>query len=254
MVDKDLLDNTINQYNKVNVLLKESGIGFMNHGYSPSTKGILEEDFLFKNQISLYLNMFQDIETKNKKVLEVGCGRGGGIFAVSKYLNIKDLFACDINDMSIDYCKKSYGNAISFKVSDAHQLQYEDEEFDIVLSVESSHCYPVPRLFFTEVSRVLKNNGTFLYADCGLNIKSFIENSDLFTNIKKEDITENVRQACIEDYEKWNTYITDKEIKKKFTGIALSQSKEYSKDKDMYLKYVAQKNNINILGENYEQT
>ena len=249
MVDISLLEQTIKEYNNANVLLKDSNIGFMNHGYLPSDVNILEEDFLFKNQISLYLNMFKDIDTENKKVLEVGCGRGGGLSAVSKYLNIKDLFACDINSFNIDYCKKTYDSKISFKVSDAHSLDYESGEFDIVLSVESSHCYHSPELFFNEVRRVLKNDGKFLYADCGLNIKSFKEYSGLFKNITEENITENVRQSCLEDYEKWKLLILDKDIKEKFTGIALLKSEEYANGSDLYLKYIATNKN---LGEDNE--
>jgi ubiquinone/menaquinone biosynthesis C-methylase UbiE len=250
MVDRNLIEKTIKEYNNVNALFKDRNIGFMNHGYSPSSTQILEEDFLFKNQTSLYLNLFNDIDTTNKKVLEVGCGRGGGISAVAKYLNIKNLSACDINALNIEYCKKSYDGVISFKVSDAHSLEYDSDEFDIVLSVESSHCYPSPALFFNEVSRVLKNDGLFLYADCGSNIRSFKEYSELFEIIIEEDITENVMQSCLEDYEKWKLSVLDKDIKEKFTEIALLKSEEYSSGSDGYLKYIARNKK---LGEDHEQ-
>jgi ubiquinone/menaquinone biosynthesis C-methylase UbiE len=241
MISNAFLKDVIEEYDNINLLLDKSGISFMNHGYSPAPKTVSEEDFIFKNQISLYLKMFENIEIKNKSILEIGCGRGGGIASVLKYLEAGNLFACDLNQLNIEHCKTVHDPRIDFKVSDAHELEYDDSSFDIVLSVESSHCYAFPELFFNEVYRVLKPGGLFLYTDCGDNIKTFENNSLIFKNITKEDITENVRQSCIEDYQKWQTLILDEKIKNKFTGIALLLSNEYAKEKNMYVKYVAQK-------------
>jgi ubiquinone/menaquinone biosynthesis C-methylase UbiE len=250
-IHREFLRDVVEEYNRVNLLLGESNINFMNHGYSPSYEIISEDDFIFKNQISLYLNMFDGIDSKGKTILEVGCGRGGGISAIKKYLDTDKLFACDINELNIEYCKKNHDKSIEFKVSDAHKLQYPNSFFDILISVESSHCYHGLKSFFSEVSRVLKPGGIFLYTDCGENIKMFSTESSMFTDIKREDITKNVRQSCIEDYEKWKLLILDEGIKEKFTRIALLKSEDYENGSDMYLKYIA----INkSLGDNSEQT
>jgi len=245
----EFLTDVMQQYNRINILFGDSSIDFMNHGYSPSYEIISEDDFIFKNQISLYLNMFEGIDSKDKKILEVGCGRGGGISAIKKYLDTDKLFACDINRLSIEYCKNNQDNSIEFKVSDAHKLDYPDNFFDILVSVESSHCYHLPELFFSEVSRVLKPGGVFLYTDCGKNINKFGSEVSEFTDIKKEDITKNVRESCLEDYEKWKLLILDEAIKEKITGIALEKSKEYSKGSGMYLKYIATNKDLEDINE-----
>jgi ubiquinone/menaquinone biosynthesis C-methylase UbiE len=250
-IQHEFLRDVVQEYNTVNMLLGDSSIDFMNHGYSPSYKIISEDDFIFKNQISLYLNMFEGIDSKGKKVLEVGCGRGGGISAIKKYLDTDRLFACDINKLNIEYCKSNHDDSIEFKVSDAHKLDYPDRFFDIVLSVESSHCYHLPGLFFSEVSRVLKPGGVFLYTDCGMNIKRFSSEASEFTDIKEKNITENVKQSCLEDYKKWQSLILDENIRKKFTTIAQLKSEEYASGSDVYMKYIATNKD---LGDVNEQT
>jgi SAM-dependent methyltransferase len=48
---------------------------------------------------------------------------------------------------------------------DAEDLPFSDNEFDIVINVESSHNYPNLRRFFEEVARVLRPGGFFSHAD-----------------------------------------------------------------------------------------
>src|SRR5690606_38010974 len=40
-----------------------------------------------------------------------------------------------------------------------------DHSFDIIINIESSHCYGDRAAFFKEVARTLKPSGYFLYAD-----------------------------------------------------------------------------------------
>jgi ubiquinone/menaquinone biosynthesis C-methylase UbiE len=229
------------EYNLYNIILGSKPFDFMNHGFSPASRIILDEDLLFSNQITMYLNMFNDIDIKNKKILEVGCGRGGGISSIAKYLNTKDLYACDQNKMNIEYCKNNQKDFINFKQSDAHFLDYDDNFFDIVLNVESSHCYDNPELFFNEVTRVLKNDGIFLYVDCGKVIHQFYKYFYLFDKIIEEDITKNVMNSCREDSIKFNNMIDDEQIRDIYVNIANIKFNEYSKSDSQYIKYVAYK-------------
>jgi ubiquinone/menaquinone biosynthesis C-methylase UbiE len=231
------------EYNQCNLIFGSTPVDFMNHGFSPASNIIMDEDLLFNNQITLYLNMFKDIDIKNKKILEIGCGRGGGISSIAKYLNTKDLYACDQNKMNIDYCKNNQQDFISFKQSRAQSLDYEDKSFDIVLSVESSHCYDNSELFFNEVDRVLKNDGVFLYVDCGLVIHEFYKYFHLFDKVIRQDITKNVKDACKEDSIKFKKMIPDENIKNFLVNIAEFKFNQYSMSNNQYIKYVAYRNN-----------
>jgi ubiquinone/menaquinone biosynthesis C-methylase UbiE len=55
--------------------------------------------------------------------------------------------------------------SVTFLEGDAEQLPFRSETFDVVLNLESSHCYPQFEKFLAEVHRVLKPQGTFCYAD-----------------------------------------------------------------------------------------
>ena len=49
--------------------------------------------------------------------------------------------------------------------ANAQNLPFQNESFDAVLNVESSHRYPQMEKFLNEVYRVLKPNGYFLFTD-----------------------------------------------------------------------------------------
>ena len=71
--------------------------------------------------------------------------------------------------------------------------------FDIVLNVESSHCYGDINVFLSEVTRVLKPGGCFLWCDFRT-IEKMEELEKQFSNsglkkIKDQDITSNINTA-----------------------------------------------------------
>ncbi|QDU31359.1 Phthiotriol/phenolphthiotriol dimycocerosates methyltransferase [Anatilimnocola aggregata] len=54
---------------------------------------------------------------------------------------------------------------LSFVVGDAENLPFEDDTFDAVVNVESSHCYRSDPAFLAQVRRVLRTGGHVLFAD-----------------------------------------------------------------------------------------
>ena len=229
-----------NFYKDFNLFLNNSDVYFMNHGYSPYDHRLKTKDLKFKNQATLYLSLFDNIETENKSILEVGCGRGGGINLLNNYFNFSKVDACDINKENIECCQKNHSKNINFAVCSAEKLNYPDESFDILINVESSHCYKNFWMFFNEVKRVLKPGGLFLYTDCGVIIQNFEKYSKLFNVIKKIDITKNVKNSCKEDIENYEA-IEDNEISNWFIGLAKAKHKEYSWSENRYITYICSK-------------
>ena len=237
--------------NHSDFLGSENYYNYMNHGYYPPHENLSDYHKIFKHSASMYLQMFDGIDTKNKSLLEVGCGRGGGINLLSKMHDFKNIEACDLTEAHINHCQK-YVDGIKFKVSDAENLDYEHNQFDVVLNVESSHCYDGLDSFFSNVQKILKPDGVFLYTDSfdTLKIPDVEQRLSLyFKNVKKEDITNNVMQACEHDIEYFDKVLHEDEprvgsktgysCRKKFhIGLAEMKAKAYKEKRSTYIKYV----------------
>jgi len=181
---------------------KESEITFMNYGYSKDNHEIAldEKDKINKYSAQLYHFIANSIDLKEKNLLEVGCGRGGGLSYISRYLNPKNSIGVDLNQKAINFCRRNYADQnITFLQGNAQQLKFEDNTFDVVINVESSHRYPQMNKFLNEVFRVLKPGGYFLFADFRLKkelekLNEQFKESNLKV-IKQEVITVNVLEA-----------------------------------------------------------
>jgi len=212
---------------------------FMNHGYDPVSKIFWDDskslfkNFIMKREASLYLKLLENIDTNNKVILDVGCGRGGGPGLYKACFNFAEVHACDLVDANIDYAKSQFKD-IKFKCCNAENLTYEKNKFDIVTNVESMSLYKDKEKFLKNVVKVLKKDGLFICADCSYkSLETMYKNQHLFKSITPVDITQNVAQAClknIEEYSKWK----DCEAKE-FTISMLKEKYEfYSTRKDIF--------------------
>jgi len=79
---------------------------------------------------------------------------------------------------------------------DAENIPMKPDSLDIVINVESSHCYGNFKAFINEVERIMKPGGQFLYTDfmTTTEVPSY-EKAFESTGLKlvdKQDITQNV--------------------------------------------------------------
>jgi SAM-dependent methyltransferase len=180
---------------------------FMNYGFADPKAGRLaleaaDERGRFCVQLYDYVTASLDLE--GTRVLEVGCGRGGGSSFIARYKKPQQMTGVDLSAEAIAFCRKTHqASGLDFRIGDAEQLPFADSVFDVVVNVESSHCYPNLQAFFREVHRVLKPEGHFLYAD--LRARSGIaewENNlraSGFSLLREEDITPQVLLALDQD-------------------------------------------------------
>ncbi len=181
---------------------KNADIIFMNFGYSHPDMNITLDESDEKNRYSaqLYHLTASSRDISGKDILEVGCGRGGGLSYINRYLSPKTVTGIDLNKKAIKFCNSFYKDDNNkFLQADAQKLPFEDNSFDSVINVESSHRYPNMELFLNEVKRVLKPGGYFLFTDFRYDhevekMDSHLNNMGL-TVESKQDFTENVVEA-----------------------------------------------------------
>ena len=226
---------TISRYKLANKMLYNSEITFMNHGY-------YIPESMNSNQENLYLQLFDGIDLTNVNILDVGCGRGGGLKLISEKLNASYAAGVDISPDNIEFCKKHHSNGIDFFLGDAESLPFANETFDIVMNVESAHCYPNYDIFLQEVARVLKPGGFFLSTDIVTdgsedevyysNISKIKEIKNVF-EISEKDITDGVLFSCKIDSESAEDWLVRK--------IATAMVKEYLSGRSRHLSFTCRK-------------
>jgi len=176
-----------------------------NYGFAPA-----EGDHPQRFQHQMYRELLRLLSEKRPlrpqgkpiKLLEVSCGRGGGLNAfVSAAPGVFDATGLDVAASAIAFCRSTYGEGarVHFVEGSALHLPFPDARLDVVLNVEASNDYGDRPRFFAEVARVLKPDGVFLYTDSFRVAQAQDMKDELaaagFT-AQFTDVTANVAEAC----------------------------------------------------------
>jgi ubiquinone/menaquinone biosynthesis C-methylase UbiE len=212
-------NETINKYDKLFHLVDYKTLDFdwftfMNDGFMPldcnefpiednAFPQLLDHHIFWKYQVYLYISLLRlanvPSNIKQGNLLDIGCGRGGGLSAYRDYFKFDSLTGIDINKNQIDFCKRVH-QSINFIEGSAEELPFKNNTFDIITSVESESYYFWYKEFVNEVYRTLVPGGLFLCTDVFYGnrvnevIFHFINNN--FELVLHADITANVRSAC----------------------------------------------------------
>jgi ubiquinone/menaquinone biosynthesis C-methylase UbiE len=172
-----------------------------NYGFAPA-----EGNHPQRFQHQMYLQLLQRLRQERDvepgmKLLEVSCGRGGGLSALLSQAPEIEATGLDVAQSAVDFCRKSYGESekLHFVQGSALELPFPDASFDIVLNVEASNDYGDRPRFFREAARVLKPDGILLYADTVKQGRREAMEQDLASagfQAEFRDITDNVAEAC----------------------------------------------------------
>jgi SAM-dependent methyltransferase len=99
---------------------------------------------------------------ENKDVLEIACGSGQGLGLLAKKAH--KVVGGDIDENNLKLAIEHYKNRsnIELKILDAHQLQFDNESFDVIILYEAIYYLREPASFVKEAWRVLRKGGVLL--------------------------------------------------------------------------------------------
>ena len=105
----------------------------------------------------------------NETVLDIGCGGGAALSKMSRMLPKGKLFGIDHSETAVQLAAKNNAADIEsgkmfIQRAQVADMPFEDEMFDVILTVESFYFWKSPQSELKEVYRVLKGGGTFLIA------------------------------------------------------------------------------------------
>jgi len=236
---------------------------FFNHGLAPLTEDeaaelprLGPEDDRWRHQTLLYLYLLVlatrvqggGVLRPGLELLDVGCGRGGGLSAMKRHFPLGRAVGLDLNANQIAFCIDRHRDVdVEFRQGNALDMPFEDRSFDLVTNVESSHCYGDVGQFFREVSRVLKDEGLFLFTD--IRAPFDVERDRLLRQLGdaglevllEEDITAKVARACEVDSTRFQFEVFGSDKAAYPRQIAQEKYQVYSTRSAVYLAYVIRK-------------
>jgi ubiquinone/menaquinone biosynthesis C-methylase UbiE len=149
--------------------LNADDVVFLNYGYEedpPMGIPLAPADEQNRYWIQLYHSTASPVDLEGKQVLEVSCGHGGGASYLMRTLRPASYTGLDFNLEGIDFCRRRHNlPGLDFVHGDAENLPLADQSVDAVVNVEASHAYGHLPRFLSEVARVLRPGGSFVYTD-----------------------------------------------------------------------------------------
>jgi len=228
--------------------------------HSVATKYDLMNDVmsLGSHRLMKQLTVEHTSARKGHKILDLAGGTGDLTARLSPIVGESgQVILCDINESMLSRGRdrlidQGIINNVSYLQADAENLPFENESYDVVLNVESSHCYGDMQQFVHEVYRILKPGGYFSWADLrgaeeGLELPGIFKNAGFETKqegtitpqvLHALDLIHDRKMDMIEE----NVPVFIQSAFKDFAGV--KDSKIYNALKDgsaVYLRYVLQK-------------
>jgi SAM-dependent methyltransferase len=139
--------------------IRDSRFAFMNYGYSDHNglddfSWIDPPDQIWKYSLNLLKRLIGGVDIRDKRVLDVGCGRGGNAAALSRYFGAVEVVGLDLSAPAIASAHQAIDDPrVTFAVGDALSLPFAEERFDVITNIESAQHYPDKSRLFNEVVR-----------------------------------------------------------------------------------------------------
>ena len=198
-------------YEALGARVRTGDWAFMNYGYAPTgtpaaagtgvpALPLEPADEPDRLCIQLYARTVEGVDLAGRDVLEVGSGRGGGAQYLARYAGPRTVTGLDFSRSAVELSTRHRsGPGLRFRAGDAQATGLPDACVDVVVNVESSHCYGSMDAFVAEVHRVLRPGGHFVWADLRgqddvADVRRRLTGSGL-EMVDEEDVTDGVLRA-----------------------------------------------------------
>ena len=116
---------------------------------------------IYRQHLEIYFHASQ--MNSQMVVLDIGCGAGNVLGMLAPRHPDIQFVGIDLSAPMLDLARRNYGHYLhlSFVRGNAQNLPFEEEHFDLVLSLASVKHWPDPLAGVQEMHRVLKTEGRF---------------------------------------------------------------------------------------------
>jgi len=100
---------------------------------------------------------------KPKRILDIGCGRGFYLNAVTAFSFIKEIYGIDIQKEYVAQAKKiTRDNRVNVQVASIYKLPFPSDFFDLIICSEVFEHLADEKKGLSEIKRVLKSGGSVI--------------------------------------------------------------------------------------------
>lgn len=133
---------------------------FAENVYQEPRQEINEKRIWSGDQLTFHYEIALEYLEPHMKVLDIGCGYGGGVRMLAE--KVTAVYGADIDANVIDVARQqSINQNVSFYVDDVTDMSFPDAQFDAVTSMETIE-HVNPHMYMREVCRVLKPGGLLI--------------------------------------------------------------------------------------------
>ena len=104
------------------------------------------------------------------RIIDVGCGFGAMNIVLAHRFVDSEVVGIDLSDPLLRLASRSaqaadLGDRVRFEKADVHQIPYDDDTFDVVISTNMVHLVDDPIRMLNEIERILVPDGCLFIAD-----------------------------------------------------------------------------------------
>lgn len=122
------------------------------------------------------------------KILDAGCGLGGGSGVIARRFSEAHVVAINVSEKQVLFAQQRFPG-IDFKVMDATKMNFPDDYFDLIISVEAVFHFDTRIDFLQNAFRLLRPGGQLVFSDILFNNTDWVgkwsvPEANLITDIK----------------------------------------------------------------------